>query len=248
MSIRIYSHSNKSQGIRELARNLNVKILKKHNSRYRSKKYDVIINWGVKKVPENLEDVIWLNDPRLLPKDKLDFYRDYKEFVPPFTKDLEAAEKWQRKGRIVLARQTLTGSCGEGIVVCPPGIPLPDAEVYTKYIPKSEEWRVHFLRGEILCYQQKLYTGKEEGDFLIRSFDRGFTYNIREVEYVTSTVVEIAKRFVLHTDIDFGAMDIIYQTKLDRAWILEVNTAPGLSETTLIHYTDGFLGYLQSCE
>jgi D-alanine-D-alanine ligase-like ATP-grasp enzyme len=40
--------------------------------------------------------------------------------------------------------------------------------------------------------------------------------------------------------LDFGAIDIIYNESRDQAYVLEVNTAPGLTGQTIQSYADAF--------
>jgi D-alanine-D-alanine ligase-like ATP-grasp enzyme len=39
-------------------------------------------------------------------------------------------------------------------------------------------------------------------------------------------------------ELDFGAADVIYNAQQDRAYSLEVNSAPGIMGTTLVNYTN----------
>jgi D-alanine-D-alanine ligase-like ATP-grasp enzyme len=38
--------------------------------------------------------------------------------------------------------------------------------------------------------------------------------------------------------LDFGAVDVIYNRAQDKAYVLEVNTAPGLEGSTLDNYVE----------
>ena len=49
-------------------------------------------------------------------------------------------------------------------------------------------------------------------------------------------IVEQAKRSVIEAGLDFGAVDVIYNVHHKKAYVLEVNTAPGLEGTTLEVY------------
>ena len=41
-------------------------------------------------------------------------------------------------------------------------------------------------------------------------------------------------------DLQFGAVDIIWNEKENKCYVLEINTAPGLVGTTLTKYTEAF--------
>ena len=45
---------------------------------------------------------------------------------------------------------------------------------------------------------------------------------------------------VVALGLDFGAVDVVYNVKEQKAYVLEVNSAPGLSGTTLDKYVEVF--------
>jgi len=45
---------------------------------------------------------------------------------------------------------------------------------------------------------------------------------------------------VMALGLDFGAVDIVYNENDNKAYVLEINTAPGLSGTTLEKYVEVF--------
>jgi glutathione synthase/RimK-type ligase-like ATP-grasp enzyme len=51
---------------------------------------------------------------------------------------------------------------------------------------------------------------------------------------------EAAIRTVEILGLDFGAVDIIWNKKQDRYYVLEVNTAPGLEGETVVRYANAF--------
>ena len=73
----------------------------------------------------------------------------------------------------------------------------------------------------------------------IRNLANGFIYareDVRPPECVTS----VARRALDCIDLDFGAVDVIYNARQNRAYVLEVNTAPGVTGTTVDRYVDYF--------
>ena len=46
-------------------------------------------------------------------------------------------------------------------------------------------------------------------------------------------------------NLDFGAVDIIYNQKQKKYYVLEVNTAPGLVGQTIIKYANAILTYVK---
>jgi len=114
-----------------------------------------LINWGCTEFGRTGEEYHPLNLQQnvRVAKDKLLFLNvavRSRVSVPDF---------WQSKSEvprdcIILARRSLTGSGGAGIVVVRPGEELPDAPLYTRYIPKEREYRVHVVDSEVIFIQQ----------------------------------------------------------------------------------------------
>ena len=60
-----------------------------------------------------------------------------------------------QEGNTVVARTILNGNSGAGIVLVENEEQLVDAPLYTVYIPKKQEYRVHVFRGQVLDVQRK---------------------------------------------------------------------------------------------
>jgi D-alanine-D-alanine ligase-like ATP-grasp enzyme len=58
---------------------------------------------------------------------------------------------------------------------------------------------------------------------------------------VTQELKDIAIGSVNILGLNFGAVDVIYNEKENKYYVLEVNTAPGLSGTTLEKYVDAII-------
>lgn len=151
--------------------------------------------------------------------------------VPNFTR--EAPEP--RRG-IWLARHNLTGSAGHGIQVVREGEPLPAAPLYVEYVRKAAEYRLHVAFGRVMFCQFKLRKNDNEqtaDQKLIRNHDNGWVFAPRSVEELHLTVKEEALKAVAALGLDFGAVDMIISKKDSLPFVLEVNTAPGISSPTL---------------
>jgi len=164
---------------------------------------------------------------------------------PDWTAEFEIAQDWLANGCTVLARHNLTGHSGQGIVVHTPDNPdLARAPLYVKYKKKKKEFRVHVFKNpngelEVIDVQEKRkdrdYGG--ERDNRIRSHSTGWVYcrnEILEPQGLRSNGINAVAALAL----DFGAVDIIWNERENKCYVLEVNTAPGLEGTTLTKYVD----------
>lgn len=225
----------------------------KVDSDYNPRPNDLIINWGSGFFPKWDNGVVrWLNNTVnvAIAADKLEsFIRLTKNNVscPEWTIDKEVAKAWTQK-YVVLARTKLNGHSGQGIVVCDKGtVDFPDAPLYVKYKKKAAEFRVHVFQGNVIDYQQKKKRADYEGkvDSKIRSFDNGWVFCREQVE-VPQQVFDVAVQAVGALGLDFGAVDMIWNGFEQRAYALEVNTAPGLEGETMFSYVIAFLNYMET--
>lgn len=181
-------------------------------------------------------------------QNKLNFFRIYSQSqtlnLPSFWTDRRRVESFientNRNGEpVIVERHHLTGHSGQGIRLIKEKIELRDAPLYVQYIPKAAEYRVHFFKHpgmetEFFVQQKRMRRDAPVvggGMFKIRNHANGWVFCHNEVDE-NPRVLEQAKNFSQVTDLDFGAIDIIYTQRSDRATILEVNTAPGLEGET----------------
>lgn len=143
-----------------------------------------------------------------------------------------------------LARGTLTGSAGAGITVVRRGEAFPAAPLYTKYIKKLEEYRIHIGFLKPIFYQQKLRLSNNEQSAdqkLIRNHANGWVFAPRPIENLSQDTIDTCVRAVASLGLDFGAVDVVIGKDDGLAYVLEVNTAPGLSSPGLIEaYRNAF--------
>jgi glutathione synthase/RimK-type ligase-like ATP-grasp enzyme len=209
----------------------------------------VVINWGASSWAPDQPDIECFNHPSYvaLAKCKLQTFETFANGentvnVPPWSRARADAEAWfsERGGAVVFCRTILNGSCGRGIVVAERVDQLVDAPLYVKYVPKREEYRVHVLRGNVIDVQRKgLRSGVTDPNYRIRSHDNGFVF-MREAVQAPHTVIEQAIAAVQALGLDFGAVDVIWNERHTRPYVLEVNTAPGLTGTTVSNYAAAF--------
>jgi len=164
-------------------------------------------------------------------------------YTPKFTTNREEAQAWlDEDEKMVVSRLLLAASGGRGIILSSPGGRVPEAPLHTLYVPKKDEYRIHIFRGNIIDMQKKMKKrDAEEVDYQIRNHDRGFIY-AREGIVVPQCVSKVAVDTFNMFNLDFGAVDIIYNERHDRAYALEINTAPGLEGATVHSYSHAFIG------
>ena len=152
-----------------------------------------------------------------------------------------------------VVRHKLTGHSGEGIEIVRASEPLPDAPLYVEYIKKENEYRVHIGRcpsksdtadasTSIISIQRKarrLETPDNEVNWQVRNHDNGFVY-VRGGVNPPPAVMDAASRALVASGLDFGAIDVIYNRKEGKAYVLEINTAPGVEGTTVEDYAAFF--------
>lgn len=118
------------------------------------------------------------------------------------------------------------------------------APLYTKYKRKDKEYRVHVFKGEIIDTQEKRRVGKSHRpatyNEYIRNHSTGWVF-CRGGLRIPIGLHELALSAITALELDFGAVDIIHNSKHQKSYVLEVNTAPGLEGTTLTKYVDAIL-------
>lgn len=215
------------------------------NGRYVPKRGHIILNWGNSVVPNWRNtalnrNVTILNKPECvaLATNKLSsFYRWCEKGVaiPAFTANADVAKSWLREGRRVLARQQLSAHSGRGIVVMESLDDFVNAPLYTLYIKKRWEFRIHVFQGRVIDYAQKRQrSGFEGGSKYIRNLANGWVFcrdNIDHFEDIKQLAISATNALGL----DFAAIDAI-RTESGKNYILEANTAAGLEGTTLDRY------------
>lgn len=174
------------------------------------------------------------------------FEKFHEHGVPhvPYTARKETAQAWLRKGSTVFARTT-GGQGGSGITIVEEGGNLPDRPLYTKYVKKKKEFRVHVFQGEVIDVQQKRKRNGIENGGLIRNLANGWVFCHEDIVEPTG-LRDAGLAAVRALDLPFGAVDIIWNERENRCYVLEVNTAPGLCETTAGKYSEAVLTWFKA--
>ena len=239
----IYSHTPHSKGAKALARELGIRRIKHNGSRFRGSPHKTVINWGGAVLPHEVALCTVINSTISVgtAQNKLDCLNMIHEFVhiPQYTTDKQTALNWIRiDGHKVVCRTLLRGSAGAGIVLATTLEELVDAPLYTQYKPKKHEYRVHVMNEEVIDVQKKaLRRGSEGNNFQIRTHDNGYIY-MRNAIRVPEDAKTYAIQAVDACGLDFGAVDIIWNERENKSYVLEINTAPGLEGTTVEKYAE----------
>lgn len=250
MRIRIYPYRQGSKSAKALATGLGGRVLRLEGSTFVPRHNDVIINWGSSQCPPFEPTLInWEIATRKASNKRLSFEALAKEGVstPSFaaTKD---SVSWDG---LVVVRHKLTGHSGEGIEIVNHNAgadDLPDAPLYVQYIPKKDEYRVHIIGTSIIAVQRKARRLEvEEPNWRVRNHANGFVFVRNDVNAPESVLSEATKA-IAALGLDFGAVDVIWNEKQGAAYVLEVNTAPGLEGQTVDDYVNGFKEYLSHVE
>lgn len=255
MRYRILPYRQGSVSARALSRLLGGLVLKLEDSKYVPKAEDLIINWGN---TTTTFDVPYLNPSEKIKTatNKLNFFNTMKEqghheLIPKY---------WTNRNEIpddaypVVCRTVLAGHSGAGIVLAESASDLVDAPLYVQYVKKKDEYRIHVgcyvENGEpkpvIISQQRKarrLAVPDDQVNWRIRNHANGFNFVRNGIDTPMSVVTAAIDAFMV-TGLDFGAVDVIWNEQQERAYILEINTAPGLEGQTITDYAAFFVGDL----
>jgi hypothetical protein len=247
----LYPYKTGSVSAGLLAQALNIKKIKLENSSFKGSSEKLIINWGASSMSKEAKKCKVLNNSAAvkLAANKLDFFNcvSGKVNIPEYTTDKNVALNWLEDGKMVFARTTLTGHSGNGIYVLETPQDWEEfshnaTKIYVKYIPKKDEYRIHIVNGEIIDVRRKsLKAGypKSKANWKIRSHQNGFIFAKEGFEVQDGVLLE-AKKAVFACGLNFGAVDVIWNEFYKVAYVLEINTAPGLEGSTVDNYAKAF--------
>lgn len=256
----LFPYNFASQGCKNFANALGAKRIKRIGSKFKGNPAKVVINWGCAGVTDEVLKCEIINHPNAVNKagNKLLAFKEFLAHnekdkgldnveiiqIPLFTEDKKVAASWfkEQNDVSVVCRTVLRGHSGEGIVISDSPDTLVDAPLYVKYIKKTDEFRLHVLRGKVFDIQRKMRNKDvkdEDVNWKVRNHDNGFIFGREGVE-VSDEGKEQAIMAVNELGLDFGAVDLIYNKKEDKYYVIEVNTAPGLTGTTLDNYVEAF--------
>lgn len=247
---RILPYRQGSRAARALAEALGGRVLKLNGSRFVPRPTDVLINYGNTDPRQFQRCTLNAVDLRHA-TNKLNFFRamsnreETRTLIPEF---------WTSRNDIpadaypIVCRTVLAGHSGDGIVIADTPEQLVDAPLYVKYIKKQEEYRVHVgqRNGQtrIIAVQRKARrtdTPDENVNWKVRNHNNGFVF-VRGGFVAPDAVLRGAETSLSVANLDFGAVDVIWNERQQRAYVLEINTAPGLEGQTVQDYANFFRG------
>ena len=174
--------------------------------------------------------------------DKLVQYNWFKEQNIPaleFTSDMAVVHNWLGDGFTVFGRQLLNSSCGKGIVVIEPNGLFVDCPVFTKYKKKKREFRVHVLGNQVVAVVEKRRKKDwpDARDTKIRNLANGYIF-CQEVVNEPAGLRELALKAAAVSPSDFRGVDIGYNERNDELFVIEVNSAPGITGSNIAKYVE----------
>lgn len=214
------------------------KFAKALQSELRSITKEKIFRTRVKKINRNNFEVT----PHVLNKIQ-QFQAFQREGVssPSFTTQPDGVGDLRSKS--AFARTLINSTNGRGIVEFDVGVePTPRAPLYTAYIPKKAEYRVHVFAEHAVDIQQKRKKRgyENERDTRVRNVQNGYVY-CRDGIQPPDGIETLAVAAVKACSYLYGAVDIIYNEKQNKCFVLEVNSRPGLMGTTLRKYAEALV-------
>ena len=254
MRIRMYSEKPR-HGAKVLSRRLRRCLnIKRKNSKFKPKAGDVIINWGNSALPMEYFRARIINDPASVAAavNKLATFELLKEVgvsIPRFAENYaDLAAQVGKDSFPVIARTKLRASKADGVYYCEDKNAVDELterlggqiKLWVEYIKKFQEYRVHVIDGKAVLVAQKRKVKEEEADFKIRNHQNGWIYAVNDIEEPHPSVLEESVKAVKALKLDFGSVDVIWSSHKNQAFVLEVNTAPGLAgETTINKFYEG---------
>lgn len=254
--IKVFPWHTKSKGAKELSKSLDIQRIKLEGSSFKGGKTYTVINWGSAKktVPFSAETKVINKFSKV---NKSSNKRRFFELIinsqtpariPEFTSSLMKATKLLESGQLVLARKERAFG-GHDII-----FPENDFEkwqksdFFTVYKKKKEEYRVHIAFGDVICTQQKVLRKTDEYgnqidpkqvDFRIRNWKNGFVFKRHDLHTPPDAIYQAMLAYDA-SGLDFGAFDVIWNQAEEKAYVLEVNCAPGLEGSTVDDYAKAF--------
>ena len=175
-------------------------------------------------------------------KDKVyqyEWFNQQKLPAPAFTKSKSEAAKWISEGNVIFCRTLTKSQEGKGIVVAETGQELCNAPVYTAYVKKKSEFRVHIFKNKVVSVlekrRKKEFAG--ESDPRIRNTANGYVFchdNVVEPPGLRDLALKSRKV----TASDFAGVDIGYNEHYDELFVIEVNSAPGIEGSNVDRYIE----------
>lgn len=224
--------------------------VRRTSTRYKRRLSDHIVAWGPTNPCPHVDQA--QEAAKKIASNKLLSFQKFAEHgvsIPEWTTDINLAQDWHNNGKIVVCRTLLCSHSGKGIVLTTLGpdgqLPVP-AKLYVQYKKKKHEFRVHVFNGKVIdIAQKKRKVGHENRNNQIRNHANGWVF-AREGITPPAGISTLALSACNALGLRAGAVDIIWNEKENKCYVLEINTAPGIEGTTCKSYTTEIIESLTS--
>jgi hypothetical protein len=247
---RIYPYKSASEGAKMIRDAVDGLLIKLQGSTFVEKDHHVIINWGNGECPFKNA----LNHDVSGCIDKIEFFKRLEGTGT--TPEFCTSEKWNDKLTFpIFQREVTDGYDGAGISIADNPMEFKKAKLYVQGINAAAEYRVHIGRLpngtlSVIGVQKKVFITPEPGSKNIQKDKRimcgdavGLSYVGAGVTYVSTYVGTVVhKAFEKFPELTFGAFDVIVSGD-GNAYVLEVNSAPMMTEQVAKNYGDFFKKY-----
>ena len=139
----------------------------------------------------------------------------------------------------VVIRHKIASQEGAGIQIVLKEECKVEAPLYTAYIPKKRELRVHVWDGKAFWVQEKKKRDGVESN-QVRNTANGYVFSIQGIE-PPAGAMDLGVSAVKALGRTAGAVDIIYNEQRNQCYVLEVNSRPGMEGTTVKKYAEVIL-------
>lgn len=238
MKFRVYPYKQGSQSAKALADALKGKVLKVVGSSWNPRVGDIVVNWGSSNLSA-LPPATVLNSAGGVRRagNKLIAFGEFRAAGVQIPEFWGSMADLPNDGYPFVCRTVLSGHSGAGIVIANSHEELVHAQLYTKYMKKKHEYRVHVFRDTAFFIQRKAKrVDAENPNWQVRNLAGGFVFI--ESTDTPQAVIDQSIMAIAALGLDFGGVDVIWNDKTQQAYVLECNTACGLEERTATKYAE----------
>lgn len=213
--------------------------VRRNSLRYKRRLSDHIVTWGPTAPCPYVDPA--QEAAKKIASNKLHSFRKFSEYsipVPEWTTDKEIARAWNKP---IVCRTLLCSHSGKGIIMVEPNQEIPNAKLYVQYKKKKHEYRVHVFNKQVIdITQKKRKSGFENRNNQIRNHSNGWIYARENLE-IPDNIHELALNACNALGLNSGAVDIIWNEKENKCYVLEINTAPGIEGSTCLKYSQAII-------
>lgn len=205
----------------------------------------LIVNFGSSRLNRALRATrpgwVIMNRPERIPTcaSKMNSYQEFRRHAIPtplLTRDRNEALRWVQQDGIVFVREDGNHQ-GRGIQIAHDADQLRglDGDFFSKYLPKTHEYRFHVWGGEVIDVIEKRNPNIRGNDYPpIFNHQSGYLFyrdGIRMPAEDRTAMGQLAIRAVQALQLDFGAVDMLARRENDILVgyaVCEVNSSPAL--------------------